>query len=171
MAEPEILKPGEVPGKDPVKRLEARVKALEDKKIGVPDLPLIALRREFQKEPQDPLQSLLLASVTMDLLAPDVLEELAGNAAPELANMSIDVGPVSVVWPGGGAISNETTVNHRLTRAPIFVHVNGTSAAPSAVMSCRPIAGSFTETEFKFKLTSSAEIGAQTTPSIYVAIG
>ncbi len=58
---------------DKVKKLEERLKKLEDKKLKVADIPLVALKRALQQEPQDPIQTLLPHSVTRELLAPEAL--------------------------------------------------------------------------------------------------
>lgn len=76
-----------------LKALEARLSALEARKVKVSDLPLETLRTKLAEVPMDPLQQLLPKSVTGDLIATNI--DLAGapvtinpaGAEPTLAEL------------------------------------------------------------------------------------
>jgi len=85
--------------------LEARVAALEQRTITVPDLPMRALLHKLEQNWQPDAATLLQGgSLTVDLLT---------------AALKFGVG--TITWPGGSPRSSNLTVTHGLGRTPTSV--------------------------------------------------
>jgi hypothetical protein len=127
-----------------------RIAALEQRSIGVADLPLASLQTRLESDWQ-PNASILLGSrsVTDGMLQSDVVHNAAGvsNIGGEFTT------PQNSTWPGGAMRSTVVTVNHGLSFTPKLVlpmtnNNAGLTADPTI------ICFNYTATTFQFRVST-----------------